>query len=48
MLAELDLLPTPRTWSCLADQIGVDIFMAIRWLFIVIYVAFDLVIEHSG
>lgn len=30
MLAEIDLLPTRRTWSCLADQIGVDIFIAIR------------------
>lgn len=47
MSARLDLPPTPGTWSWLADQIGVDIFIAIRWRSIVIYVAFDLVIEYS-
>lgn len=29
------------------DQIGVDILTAIRWL-LIIYVAFDLVMESSG
>lgn len=48
-------LYTGRTWFAaryyklilLADQIGVDILTAIRWL-LIIYVAFDLVLESSG
>ena len=45
ILAGLDLLPNPRARSCVTDQICVDIFIAARCLFFVIYAAFDSVMD---